>query len=25
MEAAVELSVPLRASVEVGNSWGEIH
>ncbi len=25
MEAAVELSVPLRASVEIGNSWGEIH
>lgn len=25
MEAAVSLAVPLRASVEIGRSWGEIH
>jgi DNA polymerase-1 len=25
MEGAVQLSVPLRVKVELGNSWGEIH
>lgn len=25
MEAAVELSVPLRVSVETGDSWGDLH
>ena len=25
MEGAVELSLPLRASIETGKSWGEIH
>lgn len=25
MEKAVKLSIPLRASVEIGKSWGEIH
>lgn len=25
MEAAVQLSIPLKVSVEVGDSWGELH
>jgi DNA polymerase-1 len=25
MEGAVELSIPLRTSVETGPSWGDIH
>jgi DNA polymerase-1 len=25
MEHAVELSIPLRVSMEVGHSWGELH
>ena len=25
MEHAVELSIPLRVSMEIGRSWGELH